>query len=24
VLDAARDWPRTSDHVPVVADFVIE
>jgi exodeoxyribonuclease-3 len=24
VLDAARDWPRTSDHVPVIADFVIE
>jgi exodeoxyribonuclease-3 len=24
VLDAARDWPRTSDHVPVVADFVVE
>ena len=24
VLDATRDWPRTSDHVPVIADFVIE
>ena len=24
VLDEARDWPRTSDHVPVIADFVIE
>lgn len=24
VLDAARDWPRTSDHVPVIADFVVE
>ena len=24
VLDKARDWPRTSDHVPVIADFVIE
>jgi exodeoxyribonuclease-3 len=24
VLDAARDWPRTSDHVPVIADFVID
>jgi exodeoxyribonuclease-3 len=23
VLDEARDWPRTSDHVPVIADFVI-
>jgi exodeoxyribonuclease-3 len=21
VLDEARDWPRTSDHVPVIADF---
>ena len=24
VLDATRDWPRTSDHVPVLADFVIQ
>ena len=24
VLDETRDWPRTSDHVPVIADFVIE
>jgi exodeoxyribonuclease-3 len=24
VLDAARDWPRTSDHVPVIADFAID
>jgi exodeoxyribonuclease III len=24
VLDATRDWPRPSDHVPVIADFVIE
>jgi exodeoxyribonuclease-3 len=24
VLDEARDWPRTSDHVPVIADFRIE
>jgi exodeoxyribonuclease-3 len=24
VLDEARDWPRTSDHVPVIADFEIE
>ena len=24
VLDPIRDWPRTSDHVPVVADFVVE
>jgi exodeoxyribonuclease-3 len=24
VLDATRDWLRTSDHVPVIADFVIE
>jgi exodeoxyribonuclease-3 len=24
VLDEARDWPRTSDHVPVIADFVVE
>jgi exodeoxyribonuclease III len=24
VLDEARDWPRTSDHVPVIADFVID
>src|SRR4029077_10130052 len=23
VLDEARDWPRTSDHVPVIADFEI-
>ncbi|MGO8842915.1 MAG: exodeoxyribonuclease III [Methyloceanibacter sp.] len=23
VLDETRDWPRTSDHVPVIADFVI-
>jgi exodeoxyribonuclease III len=23
VLDETRDWPRTSDHVPVLADFVI-
>ena len=24
VLDEARDWPRTSDHVPVIADFEID
>jgi exodeoxyribonuclease-3 len=24
VLDEARDWPRTSDHVPVIADFAID
>jgi exodeoxyribonuclease-3 len=24
VLEATRDWPRTSDHVPVIADFVID
>jgi exodeoxyribonuclease-3 len=24
VLDETRDWPRTSDHVPVIADFVVE
>jgi len=24
VLDEARDWPRTSDHVPVIADFDID
>jgi exodeoxyribonuclease-3 len=24
VLDEARDWPRTSDHVPVIADFVVD
>ena len=24
VLDETRDWPRTSDHVPVIADFVID
>jgi exodeoxyribonuclease-3 len=24
VLDGARDWPRTSDHVPVIADFAID
>ena len=24
VLAETRDWPRTSDHVPVIADFVIE
>ena len=24
VLDAARDWPRTSDHVPVIADFAVD
>ncbi len=24
VLDATRDWPRTSDHVPVIADFAID
>jgi len=24
VLDEARDWPRTSDHVPVIADFEIK
>jgi endonuclease/exonuclease/phosphatase family metal-dependent hydrolase len=24
VLDEARDWPRTSDHVPVLADFEID
>jgi exodeoxyribonuclease-3 len=24
VLDKARDWKRTSDHVPVIADFSIE
>jgi exodeoxyribonuclease-3 len=23
VLDETRDWPHTSDHVPVIADFVI-
>jgi exodeoxyribonuclease-3 len=23
VVDEARDWPRTSDHVPVIADFEI-
>jgi exodeoxyribonuclease-3 len=23
VLDEARDWTRTSDHVPVIADFVV-
>jgi exodeoxyribonuclease-3 len=23
VLDETRDWKRTSDHVPVVADFVV-
>ena len=23
VLDETRDWPRTSDHVPVIADFVL-
>ena len=23
VLDEARDWKRTSDHVPVIADFVV-
>jgi len=22
VLDETRDWTRTSDHVPVIADFV--
>lgn len=24
VLDEARDWPRTSDHVPVISDFAVE
>jgi exodeoxyribonuclease-3 len=24
VLDETRDWPRTSDHVPVIADFEID
>jgi exodeoxyribonuclease-3 len=24
VLDETRDWPRTSDHVPVIADFAID
>jgi exodeoxyribonuclease-3 len=24
VLDETRDWQRTSDHVPVIADFVVE
>ena len=24
VLDEARDWPRTSDHVPVIADFEVD
>jgi len=24
VVDEARDWPRTSDHVPVIADFEID
>ena len=24
VLDETRDWPRTSDHVPVIADFELE
>jgi len=24
VLDETRDWPRTSDHVPVIADFVVD
>jgi exodeoxyribonuclease-3 len=24
VLDEARDWPRTSDHVPVIADFAVD
>ena len=24
VLDETRDWSRTSDHVPVIADFVVE
>jgi len=24
VLDETRDWPRPSDHVPVIADFVID
>ena len=24
VVDETRDWPRTSDHVPVIADFEIE
>ena len=24
VLDETRDWPRTSDHVPVIADFVMD
>ena len=24
VLDETRDWTRTSDHVPVIADFVVE
>ncbi len=24
VLDQTRDWPRTSDHVPVIADFEID
>jgi exodeoxyribonuclease III len=24
VLDETRDWTRTSDHVPVIADFIVE
>jgi exodeoxyribonuclease-3 len=24
VLDETRDWQRTSDHVPVIADFELE
>jgi exodeoxyribonuclease-3 len=24
VLDEARDWPRSSDHVPVIADFEVD
>jgi exodeoxyribonuclease-3 len=24
VLEETRDWPRTSDHVPVIVDFVVE
>jgi exodeoxyribonuclease-3 len=24
VLDETRDWTRTSDHVPVIADFVVD
>jgi exodeoxyribonuclease-3 len=24
VAEETRDWPRTSDHVPVIADFVVE